>query len=233
MTKTLYLTLLLSLTTFAVGQSNLFIHQPYVGLPHRQTGVVQIDSLNQLPPRIIFILDGLFEAALTDFESNLFFIKGQIIDLESWAAKDSTFQVNYNFVVPKYELFFELRDTSIGIQSYCIRVNLDQFGQIIRFDWPRENFNQRSAFIQLEELQKTALRYARKRRFKTNEYMTSLRFDAANQRLLWEFSFLQESTGDEDFQTQFYKVIGIDALFNYVQYEHDMSSQIISCFDIK
>jgi len=232
MTKTLFLTLLLSLTTFAAGQSNLWIDQPYVGLPFRQTDVVQIDSFNQLPSRITFILDQLFKAALTDFENNLFFVKGQIIDLESWAAKDSTFQARYNFVVPKYELFFELRDTSIGITSYCIEVSLDQYGQIIRCDWPRENFNQRSAFIEPEALQMTALRFARKKRYKTKECSTSLRFDACKQRMYWEFAFLQESTGDNNFKTQLYNVIVIDALLNYVEEEHYMSSQEISCFGI-
>ena len=77
-----------------------------------------------------------------------------------------TFQTDYKFVIPKYELYFELRDTSIGIKSYCLEVSLDPFGQITRFEWPREEFNKRTLFISPNLLQKTALTYAKKRNIK-------------------------------------------------------------------
>jgi hypothetical protein len=67
--------------------------------------------------------------------------------------------------MPKYELYFELRDTSIGINRYCFEVSLDQYGQILSFDWPREKFNKRDSFINPELLQKTALTYAKKMKY--------------------------------------------------------------------
>jgi len=141
MKRLFLLSLIIALTNVSVGQTQILIDKPFVGLPTRLTKVTVVDSLSQLPTRIPFIINNLFKTTLTDFVNNIVFIKGQIIDIESWAAKDSTFQTEYKFVIPKYELYFELRDTSVGIKSYCFEVGLDQYGQITRFEWPREEFN--------------------------------------------------------------------------------------------
>ncbi len=210
------------------GQTKIYIDKPFVGLPWRPTNVVEVDSLNQLPVRISFIVSNLFKISMTDFENNIVFMKGQVIDIESWAAKDSIFQTEYKFVIPKYELFFELRDTSIGIKSYCFEVSLDQYGQITRFEWPREEFNKRTLFIKPELLHKTSLTYAAKKKYKTQTYISDLYFDEGRQRLCWHFSFLQKSRGDNFDYAKEYKTIVVDALDNYVIEELEMISTGVS-----
>jgi hypothetical protein len=228
MKRLFILSVFITLANISVGQTKICIDKPYVGLPTRMTEVAVVDSLSQLPTRISFIINNLFRTTMTDFASNIVFIKGQIIDIESWAAKDSTFQTEYKFVIPKYELYFELRDTSIGIKSYCFEVSLDQYGQIIRFEWPREEFNKRNSFIKPDLLQKTALTYATKKKYKTKTYISDLYFDEGRQRLYWHFSFLQKSTGDNFDYSREYKTIVVDALDDYVIEELEMRSTGIS-----
>jgi len=190
----------------------------------RQTSIKEIDSLKQLPTRIPFIVSNLLKTSMTDFVNNIVFIKGQIVDVEGWAAKDSTFQMEYKFAIPKYELFFELRDTSIGIKSYCFEIGLDQYGQIMRFEWPREDYNKRDSLIKPTKLKKTAMDYATKKKYKTQTCEYSLHFDEDRQRMLWYFSFLQKSTGDKFTYTKEYFSIVVDPLYNYVVEELGMTS---------
>jgi len=228
MKKVLILLLIIFLTDISVAQTNIYIDKPFTGLPDRFVKVIEVDSLTQLPTRIPFIINNLFKTALTDFVNNIVFLKGQIIDIESWASEDSTFQTEYKFVIPKYELFFELRDTSIGIRSYCIDVSFDQYGQITRFDWPREEFNKRALFIKPSQLKKTAFNYATKKKYKTQTCISDLYFDEGRQRLYWHFSFLQKSPGDRFNDSKEYKTIAIDALGNYVVEELEMRMTGIS-----
>lgn len=76
---------------------------------------------------------------MTDFQNNILFVKGQKIDIEKWLTNDSIPQTQYHYVIPTYQLFFELRDTSLGIIKYVFELSLDQYGQVIEFDWPRSN----------------------------------------------------------------------------------------------
>ena len=88
--KFFLLFLIIFLTNLSVGQSKICIDKPFVGLPTHMAKVTAVNSLNQLPTRIPFIINNLFKDAMTDFVDNIVFIKGQVIDIESWAAKDST-----------------------------------------------------------------------------------------------------------------------------------------------
>jgi hypothetical protein len=108
MKKTLTPIIYFLIYSASFAQNNVYIDKPFDGLPWRQTKVIEIDALSQLPSRIPFIIDRLLKTSMTDFVNNIVFIKGQIIDIESLAAKDSSFQSEYQFVIPKYELFFEL-----------------------------------------------------------------------------------------------------------------------------
>lgn len=211
MNKTIILVIYFFIHLHSFAQNNVYIDKPFDGLPWRQTEVIEINNLNQLPPRIPYIVDQLFKTSMTDFVTNIVFIKGQIIDLESWAAKDSSFQAEYQFVIPKYELFFELRDTTISIRRYCFRVSLDQYGQITQFDWPRENFNKRTNFIPGTILKKEAVKYAVKKHYKTKECLYNLVFDSYKKRLQWQISFLQKSTGDGFNYSKEYKTLVFDA----------------------
>ncbi len=225
-----FLLCILSALSFSVfAQTKPVINEPFVGLAWRETEVQEIDSLNQLPDRINYIIHNLFQYAMTDFVDSIVFMQGQITDLEQWAATDSSFQTDYQFVVPKYELSFELRDASIGIQSYCFKLGLDQYGQIILFEWPREAFGTRSAFVSPTELEKTARKYAKKKRYKTESCLYQLYLDEISGRICWRFNYLQKSTGDEFNFSREYNSIIVDAIDNVVLLELGMGMSGHSC----
>jgi hypothetical protein len=197
---------------FSFGQNNVYIDAPFVGLPSRDMDVREIDSLKQLPPNILFTINQLFSISMTDFVNNIVFIKGQIVDIEGWAAKDSTFQEENKFVIPKYELFFELRDTTISIKRYCFDVSLNQYGQITNFQWPREGFNKRAHFATGTALKKEAIKCALKKNYNTKECLYELLFDDHNQRLRWYISFLQTRKGSQFNYYEEYKTLIFDVL---------------------
>jgi hypothetical protein len=160
---------------------------------------------------------------------SIVFIGGQIIDIESLAKRDSTFQIECRYVIPKYELCFELRCSSIGIKSYSVEVNLDEHGQIIRFDWPREDFNKLDSFVEPDSLRKTAMSFAIDKEYKTQSMISDLVFDQDKQRLYWCFSFLQNSSGDDYNYYKEYITLAVDALENFIVEE--LNTQEVSNSD--
>lgn len=217
------------LTTISFGQKIPLMDDPFVGLPMRDAPSIQIDSLNQLPSRIQWTVSEILNSALTEFRDQIVFKKGQILDLDAWARKDSSFQVEYFYIIPKYDLYFELSDTLIGIKRYCLELSLDQYGQITYFNWPREKYNTKAAFKKPEQLMKTARKYARKKRYKTNEFLNELRFNQDTSQFCWHFSFLQSSAGDAWNYYKEYKTIVVDASQNCVVGEYLTHSAAVSC----
>jgi hypothetical protein len=229
LTKIILIYIFISICTFAKGQSNIFVDNPFFGLASRDAEVKEIDSLNQVPNRIQLVVRQLFDSSLTDFVNNIFFIRGQILDLDKYYLTDSTPQVKYQFIMPKYELYFELRDTSINIKSYCIELSLDQYGQITRFEWPRENYNKRSEFARGNALKKIAENYAKSKHYKIKTCVYDLMFDESSQTIQWQFSFLQKSEGNIIAHSEKYKTIAIDIKLKKVIGESETISTSISC----
>lgn len=229
MKKTLLTYIIILTCLITKGQNNVYIDKPYFGLPERGAEIKEIDSLNQIPNRIKFIVQQLIDSSMTDFVNNMFFIKGQIIDLQKFYLKDSISQSNSKFIMPKYELYFELRDTLINIKSYCIEIDLDQYGQITSFQWPREGYNKRKDFIKGNVLKKTAKTYANNKLYKTKTCIYDLKFNESKQTLEWNFSFLQESTGNEISHLEKYKTISINIKSKTNISEYDTESYSISC----
>lgn len=147
MLKSAILILLVLHHLTGIGQEKIFIHQPYPGRTFYPTKTIDIDSISKLPSKHQFIVRNILTASMTDFLNDIVFIKGQVIDLENWLDKDSIPQTKYQYIIPKYQLHFELRDTSIGIIKYGLEMELDQFGQVISFGWPRNNYNKRAEFL--------------------------------------------------------------------------------------
>ena len=233
MRKTIITYLLFFICTLSQGQTkeSVFIDEPFFGLASRDAEVKEIDSLNQLPVRIQRVIRQLIDSSLTDFANNVYFMRGQILDIEKFYLSDSTPQVKYQFIMPKYELYFELRDPSISIKSYCIDLSLDQYGQITRFDWPRENYNKRNEIKNGNALKKIAETYAKSKRYKTETCIYDLMVDENSPTIQWQFSFLQKSEGNESSHSETYKTISVDIKSKKVTGESKRISVGIACGD--
>lgn len=201
-----------TLSFLSYGQDKIIIDQPYFGLGSYIANTTEVDSMKQLPTRIQFISNSIIKSSMTDFIDKILFVKGQIIDLDHWLINDSIPQTEYKYVVPKYQLFFELADTSIGIKKYCFELSLDQYGQVTYFDWPREYYNKRTNFINPELIKAEAIKFAKRKKYKTDTCIYELKYDSETNKICWHISFLQKAVGDEYNYSRVYKTIVIDSI---------------------
>lgn len=224
MTKTIIVLILTTLCFTTYGQDQVVIDQPFVGLSSYIPKTREIDSLAQLPTKIQFITKEILKSSMTDFFGNITFARGQIVDIEGWLINDSIPQIEYRGVIPKYDLYFELADTSLGIKKYCFGISFDQYGQLIYYGWPRAEYNKRANFINPQLIKAEAIKYAKKKRYKTDTCIYELIFDRDLDKICWHISFLQKSEGDKYHYFKEYKTIVIDATSLTILMELGMNS---------
>jgi len=164
----LLLILLLSLSQ-AFGQNSIVTDIPCrCGTNGRYQKL--IDSLSQVPTKIQFIVNSWLEQSMTDFAGNIKFVKGVNFDLENWLGNDSIPQSRNNHAVPKYRLVYQLSDSSFKIKTFCIKIELDSYGQVIYIGWPREGYNKREKFVKPETALELALYQCKIKKYKTDKY---------------------------------------------------------------
>jgi hypothetical protein len=192
------------------AQEKIMIHQPYKGRVVYPIQTSEINSLSILPTKYQFIIQDVISKSMTDFQNNIVFVKGQIIDIETWLSKDSVPQTKYQYVIPTYQLHFELRDTSIGVIKYTFEISLDQYGQIIRFDWPRTGYNKRENFLKTDLVLQHAINHAKSKGYQTDVRVFHLQYNRHYRRLCWHISFWQSTEGDVRDNFKKFKTIIID-----------------------
>ncbi|MEI6091240.1 MAG: hypothetical protein WCR42_12365 [bacterium] len=170
-----------------------------------------VDSLSQLPTKFQFIVNSWFEQSMTDFTGNIKFVKGVNYDLENWLGNDSITQSRIRDAVPKYQLVYQLSDPELKIKAFCIKIELDSYGQVTDFGWPRENYNKREKFVKPTAALELALKQCKIKKLKTDKYYFMLRFDPELKRLYWHISFVQKTTGDKWSGSEDYIEMHIDA----------------------
>jgi len=223
MKKILLIIILASLRFLAIAQNDLSVNQPFKGLPDNYlthfTENSVIDSLNQLPIKIQFVVKETLRNSMTDFVQNVKFVKGQIVNLKNGTNDSVSLSKNKyiiflgdTLIVPKYELYFELEDTTIGIIKYCFKLSLDNEGHVVFFEWPREKYNNRAKFVNPQLIKAAAFRYAINKKYKTKTFFCEFRYDEDLGIMCWAISFLQNKTGDNNEYTERYKTLVIDAL---------------------
>jgi hypothetical protein len=211
--KTIILLLIASTALTAYGQDKIYIEKICGGSIWRPMKVTKIDSFAQLPARIKIIVNEVFKKSLTDFSDNIFFSQGQMLNIEDYAATDSSFQSLYQYPLPKYFLEFNLQDTSISIKSYCLQLSLDQYGQVLSFNWPRKHFNKRQDFVLGSVLKNEAVQFAKGKNYKTGQSFFEMHYNEERRRVEWHFYFLQKQlTNKRDDYEKEYDIIAIDAI---------------------
>lgn len=196
MKKTIILLILIISLSPAYGQNSI-VTDIHCGCATNGQYQKFIDSLSQIPTKIQFIANSWFEQSMTDFTGNLKFVKGVNFDLENWLGNDSIPQSRIRDAAPKYQLVYQLSDSSLNIKAFCIKIELDSYGQVTCFEWPRENYNKREKFVKPTAALELALKQCKIKKYKTDRYYFMLRFDSKVEKLYWQISFVQKSTGDK------------------------------------
>jgi len=226
MKKTILIFTLISVYTGTFGQSKSDRFFPYVlnkievdnscffgmtnYLNYSTSEEISLDSLNQLPARIQSKARMIINTTMTGFLSRVNFIGANVFNLESWQKKDTVSVVEFNQVIPKYELHFQLCDTLLGIRSYCVDLDFDQYGQVLNYSWPTDSYSFREKFIKPEKIIKKALEYAKRRKYKTKYFISELTYDKTLNSLYWNVSFWQKTIYQKKGHTDKFKTIIID-----------------------
>lgn len=119
--------------------------------------VKELKSENDLPKNIQSNLKGYLNKILPSITDSITFSHGQIIDLKRLFEKEPSTYNNFR-IIPAYELSFYLRKKSIGVKNYYLEIGLDEYGQILETNWPKETFSFES-FKTLKEIETTALKH--------------------------------------------------------------------------
>ena len=224
MKKTILAIALIAIYTISFGQSKEDSFLPYklnkieidqacfLGMTEYSTfKQIELDSLNQLPSKIQSKARTIINKTMTGFISRVNFIGANVIDLDSWQKEDTLSEVEFNKVVPKYELHFQLCDTLLGIKSYCVDLDFDQYGQLLNYNWPTDSYSIRAKFLKPNMIKKKALEFAKRKRYKTRKFISGLVYDKNLNMLCWHVSFWQKTTYQKNGQTEKFNTIIIDA----------------------
>ena len=176
------------------GQSKMLYDQQYDGEVYYRIKTTHISSVSHLPVKIQINITGYLKQALGCMYDSISFSHGQIVNLKK-NFKHDTAVYRQEWIAPKYDLSFLLHDKSIGIKNYYIKIQMDEFGQIIFSNWPRRWFSDRQKLSQLDEIEKIALKIADQKKYEIQGYTVELEYDSKSDRLFWCFCFPRELKG--------------------------------------
>ena len=146
----------LLLCQFCYSQVDL-VNQPYAGTTVYGGAASHMSELGDLPQAILQNLEGLLQESFGEFRDSVHFSHGQIVALEAYFKKKEE-AYRQEWIAPKYDLVFVLRDKSLNISALNIRLRLDAHGQVLKFDWPREGYSKRSSLKPLKDVLAFALK---------------------------------------------------------------------------
>lgn len=160
-----------------------------------------IKSEKDLPKNIQLNLKGYLNKILPTITDNITFSHGQIIDLKKM-FKEEPLTYKRSRVIPKYELTYSLKNKSIGIQNYNLEIGLDEYGQILETNWPKEIiiFNN---FKSLSAIENIALKHAKEKKIEYKSYEVDLIYVKNIDKLMWVINFLIKKEVDK---LEFYRI---------------------------
>ena len=138
-----------------------------------------ITHLELLPLKITKEVDLLLKRWTGEFYDSIKFEKAQIVDLKKYESTkflDSTLVDYHDFhlIIPKYFLIYKLKSIDVNIHSIYIKIELDEYGQILNFEWPNLLVT-KSQFISLDEIN---TKYSKIKKKDSKEgFKTSIEFE--------------------------------------------------------
>ncbi len=152
----------------------------------------KVDSIAELPQSVQSKLKSYLSKFMGSMVDSTSYAEGEVLDLESYCKKVPYARTNSkNGLITKYYLQFLLKDKSIGIENYCLHVELGEEGQLISIDWPQSGYNDKSKFISRNDIKEFALKYTDSVGFKDQKW--KIRFRQSDKNLSWDFEYFVES----------------------------------------
>ena len=184
--------LLLSQIVRSHGQGKMIVNNEDWTAYTYQKFSYNVSSINKLPNNIQQVVKFLLNDIFWDLKDSLHFVSAQVIDIKSHLKSNIQYFGKLS-VIPKYELNFYLKDLSIGIHRYNVVLYLDDYGQILELNWPREYGGSKQSFLDRGLISKFILSEATRRGYALDNYLVNFDYDPQYSRLCWTFSFLSRS----------------------------------------
>ncbi|WP_300597968.1 hypothetical protein [Niabella sp.] len=182
-----------------------------------------VDALDQLPVKIQTIAKQVLEDCLGQWAGKVVFHSAHIYSPEQFFKNELLAQSNYG-LVPEYQLWFIFCFPEKRIREYCFEMSFDQYGQVLKFEFPRFSFYLEQTLNQYDQAQQLALAYVKEKNYKPDFLDLELKYSADWGRLNWKFYYLQKERDTPDFNQKKIRVIIIDLMFRMVIYDQELNA---------
>jgi hypothetical protein len=146
-----------------------------------------VSSAAELPMHVQAGISEILRSGLGSIADSLKFSNGQVIHFRN-VIGDST-QPDSIWVVPMYDLRFQLSDTTLGIKDYVLELRVDQKGRLIYINWPGSGFSDKTELASWEDVLAYATRFAKIAKFYTPNFRVHLQYNATLRKMVWVFRF--------------------------------------------
>jgi len=180
-----------------------------------------ITDLKKVPENIRFNLDNYLKIILDKLYSNAIFKDGYVSDLSGY-FKENPNAFDRGWIITKYQFVFRLKKPEIGIINYPLKVDMDEYGQIIDCNWPRKWFGKVNDFVKRIEIEKKAMKWAEKNTVNSTDYGVDLIYDSGNNTMSWKFQFPKKKPGI----SRSYQILEIDWSSNEILKEYNIHTSI-------
>ena len=143
----------------------------------------EIKSEKNLPENIQNNVKGYLNRFFPTMIDSITFSHGQIIDLGKIFKEEPKTYDRFR-IIPKYELTFYLKNKSLGITNYNLEIGLDDYGQILETNWPKEilNFNN---FKSIHEIKNIVLKHVEQKKIEYKTYEIDLVYKKEIDNMFW------------------------------------------------
>ncbi len=186
--RILTLSILLTLNFIALGQDKMIVDKQTNTLSSFIGYSEYITNLDKVPKNIKSNLKEYLKLVLGEMCKKVKFVDGYISDLDGY-FKENPQTYNRGWIATKYQFIYSLSYNEIGIKNYFIKIDIDNFGQILNSNWPKEHYNDSSYFKNRSIVLNEAIKWAKRNNIFSDEFETDLKYHKKLDKLCWVFKF--------------------------------------------
>ncbi len=215
---------------------NPMVYQPYVSYTaytrinpgteahwkdESQYAPKQIKEFDKLPSKIQAIVTRVLEDSLRQWTGNVVFHSARVYSPERFYKDEVLSQANYGLIL-RYQLWFIFSFPEKRIEEYCFEMSLDQYGQVLKFEFPRFFHFLEQTLYHYDRAAERALGYIKTKNYKPDFFDLELTYDADSGKLNWKFCYLQKEIDAPAFNQKKIRVIIVDLVLDMVIYDQEL-----------
>ncbi len=157
--------------------------------PNFENFKVDYDSVSQIPLKYMNIVNSQLKSRTKGHYKNFTFHSAIEIDVDKYLSKYPNSIYTLNGQVSKFNIVYEWKDLSLGIDLYYVLLSIDPYGQITRFNFPDLNLSKNNKLASLDEAKNIADEYMGSRMKQFNKFTPSLVYKHNKKQLYWQIYY--------------------------------------------